>query len=256
MRQLIAFTQKEFCETVRSGKLLILTILFVLFGIMNPAIAKMTPWMMEMMSESLAETGMTVTEIVVTAQTSWTQFYKNIPILLIVFLLMFSGTLVNEYQKGTLVNMVTKGLKRWKIIAAKTIVMTGIWTLGYWICFGITYGYNAYFWDNRVSKHLVFAAACFYLAGIWLITVVMMLSTIAGTSAFVMLGTGCVFGASYLLGLFHDIKKYVPTYLMSSESLLVGASGASDYFWAAVLACVIIIADLVAAIVYFNKIDF
>ena len=71
MRSLIAFVKKEFLEQLRSGKLLILGILFVLFGVMNPAVAKLTPWLLELMSESLAESGMTVGEVTVTAMDSW-----------------------------------------------------------------------------------------------------------------------------------------------------------------------------------------
>ncbi len=43
MRQLFAFGKKEWMELVRSGKFLVLLILFCLFGIMNPAVAKLTP---------------------------------------------------------------------------------------------------------------------------------------------------------------------------------------------------------------------
>ena len=50
MKQLAAFTQKEFLELFRTGRFLILAIIFLLFGIMNPAIAKLTPWMMELFS--------------------------------------------------------------------------------------------------------------------------------------------------------------------------------------------------------------
>ena len=51
MRALLAFLKKEWMETVRSGKLLLLIIIFTIFGIMNPAIAKLTPWLMEMMAD-------------------------------------------------------------------------------------------------------------------------------------------------------------------------------------------------------------
>ena len=68
---------------------------------MNPAIAKLTPWMMESMADSIAETGLVVTAVEVDAMTSWTQFYKNAPMALIVFLLMFAGILTSEYQSGT-----------------------------------------------------------------------------------------------------------------------------------------------------------
>ena len=41
--QLFAFGKKEWMELVRSGKFLVLLILFCLFGIMNPAVAKLRP---------------------------------------------------------------------------------------------------------------------------------------------------------------------------------------------------------------------
>ena len=59
----IAFLKKEYTESARSGKLLLLVILFCAIGIMNPAIAKLTPWLMETMSESLEETGMSIYEM-------------------------------------------------------------------------------------------------------------------------------------------------------------------------------------------------
>ena len=99
MKQFIAFFQKECLEVWRTGKFLILLLIFVVFGIMNPAIAKLTPWMMEQFATSLEESGLVVTEVIVNAMTSWTQFYKNIPMGLIVFLLMFSGILAIELQK-------------------------------------------------------------------------------------------------------------------------------------------------------------
>ena len=81
MISLIAFIKKEMMEQLRSGKLMLLGILFVLFGIMNPAIAKITPWLLETMADSLAESGMIVTDVTVSAMDSWVQFFKNIPIL-------------------------------------------------------------------------------------------------------------------------------------------------------------------------------
>ena len=74
MRAFVAFLKKEMLECLRSGKLLILGALFLGFGIMNPAVAKMTPWLLELMAEEMAESGMTVTAVTVDALTSWTQF--------------------------------------------------------------------------------------------------------------------------------------------------------------------------------------
>ena len=72
MKALMAFMKKEWMDLVRSGRLMILLIIFLLLGIMNPAIAKLTPWMMEMMAESMEQSGLMVTEVTVDAMTSWT----------------------------------------------------------------------------------------------------------------------------------------------------------------------------------------
>jgi len=76
---------------------MILGLLFVLFGIMNPAIAKLTPWLLETMTDSLAESGMIVTDVKVNAMDSWVQFYKNIPMGLIAFGLLESSISTKEY---------------------------------------------------------------------------------------------------------------------------------------------------------------
>ena len=52
--------------------------------------------MLETLSDSLAEQGMMVTEVTVNALTSWTQFFKNIPIALIVFVFLYSGIFTKE----------------------------------------------------------------------------------------------------------------------------------------------------------------
>ena len=145
-----AFLKKEWMEWSRTGRLLILLLIFSLFGVMNPALTKLTPWLIEALSESLADTGLAITSVKIDAMTSWTQFYKNIPIGLLVFLLLGSGSFTAEYQKGTLVPVVTKGLSRRKILSAKSLMLYLMWTVLYVLCFGITFGYNAYFWDNSI----------------------------------------------------------------------------------------------------------
>ena len=91
-----AFLKKEWMEWNRTGRSWILMLVFVLFGIMNPALAKLTPWLMEALSDSLADTGLVTTAVQVDAMTSWTQFYKNIPIGLV------SGFWHMPFRKPTL----------------------------------------------------------------------------------------------------------------------------------------------------------
>ena len=141
MTATFAFLKKEWMEYLRTGKLLIVGVIFVLFGLMNPAMAKLTPYLMEQLAQS-DNSGMIIEITTVDASMSWTQFYKNIPVALIVCLLVFGGILTNELHKGTLIPVLTKGLSRWKVVLTKAVNVIVIWSAGYWICYGITYFYN------------------------------------------------------------------------------------------------------------------
>ena len=253
MTQLMAFTRKEWIEVLRTGKFFIVTVLFILFGVMNPAIAKLTPWMMEALSESLEDSGLTLTDATVDALTSWVQFYKNVPMALIVFILMFSGILAAEYQKGTLINMITKGLSRWKIVVSKSFVLLLLWSFGYWMCYGITYAYNEYFWDNSIAEDVGFAAFCVYMMGVWLIALMMLMSTLFSAGSAVAVGTGGVFFAMYLSGMLPDLKKFLPTCLLEASGLLSGTGETGDYSTALVVAAVLTVVQLVLAVLILNR---
>lgn len=253
MKQLTTFIKKEFLEQLRSGKVMILGTLWCLFGIMNPAIAKLLPWLLEIMSEQLSENGMYITEVPVDALTSWTQFFKNMPILLIIFLIMFSSILTAEYQKGTLINVVTKGMKRWKILFSKLLTMFVFWTVGYLITFGITYGYNAYFWDNDIVLNLLFAAFGYYLIGLWLISALLLASVILKSSSGVTLFVGAAFVVSYFLGFLPAFREYVPTFLLNSNDLLLGAIHRNECLAAVGIAFFLIMLNGFLSVLLFNK---
>lgn len=253
MKSLFAFMKKEFTEQLRSGRLMILGLLFVLFGIMNPAIAKLTPWLLETMADSLAESGMIVTDVKVSAMDSWVQFFKNMPMGLIAFVLLESSIFTKEYTSGTLVLSLTKGLERYKVVVSKTVVLTALWTVGYWLCFGITYGYNAYFWDNSIAQNLIFSVVCWWLFGVMVVALMVLFSTVSNTNTGVLLETGGVVLASYLVGLLPECSKYLPTVLADGNSLIYGIKEENAYTAAVIIAVVATILCLIVSVPIFNK---
>lgn len=253
MRQFIAFTKKEFTEILRTGKGYILLMVFVAFGIMNPLMAKLTPMIVTMMSDSLKDQGITIGKVTVTAMTSWEQYYKNIPMEFIVLVVMFCGILVNEYQKGTLINILTKGLPRWKVIASKSITMLAAWSLCYWMCFGITYGYNAYFWDNGVASHIALGALYSYLFGVWLCSVILMASAYLDTFMPVLLTVGAVYAIVYLLDIVPALADYLPVKLVDGLSLLNGTAQVKDYLSALVITLLLTAAGTLLSVIGFNR---
>lgn len=253
MKTLMAFMKKEWMEQIRSSRLMILGLLFLAFGIMNPAIAKITPWLMEMMAESMEEAGLAVLEVKVDAMTSWTQFYKNVPMALIAFVLLQSNIFTKEYQSGTLILALTKGLERYKVVIAKVIVLISTWTAGYWLCYGVTYVYNAYFWDNSIASHLGIAAMHWWLIGIWVIALMTLFSVMSSSNSNVLLGTGGVFFAVYMLSLIPKLKEFMPTELMGGMNLLMDATKLSDYTKSLIVAGVTMMVCLLMSIPLFNK---
>lgn len=229
MKQLLAFGNKEWMEQRRTGRFRILFLLFVIFGILSPALAKLTPWLFDLLSGSMAEQGIVLKQMEATALMSWQQYYKNISLMLIVLVVLFSGVLTAEYQKGTLVNILTKGLPRWKVLAAKAGVQLMVWTICHWTAFGITYAYNVYFWDNANVSHWLFGGACIYLLGIWLISLIHLGSAFCASNMAVILFTGGVTSACFLAGSFPPLSRYLPTRLLDAGHLLNGAAAVGDF---------------------------
>ena len=253
MRALFAFIKKELTEQARSGKLLFMTILFVLLGIMNPAIAKLTPWLLETMADTLATSGMTVTTVTVSAMDSWVQFFKNVPMGLIAFVLMQSNIFTKEYQSGTLILTLTKGLRRSHVVLAKTAVLMVLWTAAYWLYFAITYLYNAYFWDNSVAESLMASVLYWWVFGLLAVALTVLFSCLLRSYSGVLLGVGGVILSSYLLGLIPRLKAVVPTALAEGNSLIYGLEQASRYLPALFIALTLSAVSISVAVVIFNK---
>lgn len=238
MTQLAAFVKKEWMEQVRTGRLWLLLILFVLFGVMSPALAKMTPWMFEMMGDTLKEQGLSIGKMEVTAFTSWQQYYKNSFMLLLVPVVLFSGAVTGEYQKGTLIPVLTKGVSPGIVIAAKWIIQMVLWSICYGLAFGITWAYTAYYWDNGAVSHWLFAGFCVYLLGCWMIALLLAGSVFLKSGMSVLLFTGGVTAVSYFLGMIPKAAEWLPTRLMSAESLLNGSVGIEEFGKAVAVTCV------------------
>jgi ABC-2 type transport system permease protein len=181
------------------------------------------------------------------------QFYKNIPMALIAFILMESNIFTREYQSGTMLLSLTKGLSRYKVVIAKSLVLILLWTLGYWLCFGITYGYNAYFWDNSIAKNLITSVVYWWVFGLWVIGLVILFSTLSNENTGVLVGTGGIVLASSLLSFFPKLSKYLPTSLTDGNSLIYGLVDADKYTTAFVIAAVTGLTCIALSIPIFNK---
>jgi len=253
MNSFLAFFKKDWMEQLRSAKFWILLVIFIVFGVMNPVNAKLTPWLMELMKETLEESGIAIENNPVTAIDSWAQFYKNISMALIIFIVLESNIFTKEYRSGTLVLALTKGLERRKVLMSKTLVLVLLWSLCYWICYLVTYIITAILWDSSIVQHPAYAAMCWWLLGLLAVMLTVLFSTVTRASASVM---GCTMGVYVLMYLVTLVPKYgewSPAALMNSASLLVGNSEIADFNHAIGFALGIMLLCFIAAIPILNK---
>ena len=228
MRQLTLLLKKELLELVRTKKAMVLLIVFGIFGIMNPALAKLTPWMLSLMGQSLAEQGITIGAISVDALTAWTQYFKNLMMEYILILAMFSGTFAQEYQSGTLINLLTKGVSRGKVAVSKLLAVELAWTVCYWLTFLITLGYTAYFWENALPSGIWLAAVCAYMMGVWLLSLELSFASALSSGMYALLLTGGVYAVFIALSMLPDLTRFLPSHLGDGLGLVTGDMKVSD----------------------------
>lgn len=251
MKAFIAFTKKEYCEGLRTYKILILSAVFLLFGMMSPLTAKLTP---QLLQKFMPE-GMTITLAEPTALDSWAQFFKNISQMgFIVVAILFSGIMANEFSRGTLINILTKGLPRRTVILSKFTMAVLLWTFSYLLCFGVCYAYTAYFWKGATVSNLLFSVFCLWLFGLLMLAVIMLGSILFRSSYGCLLFTGTFIAVLFLLDIVPKFQKYNPLMLASGNmALLTNKLAAIDMRTPAIISLAIIILSVAASIDVFNK---
>lgn len=214
MRGYLAFIKKELLEQVRTYKLLILLLVFFIFGMMSPLMAKLMP---EILS-SMPMDGIIITVPEPTAIDSYSQFFKNLTQMgLIVLVLLFSGTLTTELSKGTLINVLTKGLTRYAVVLAKYTVALALWSGALFMALGVTYGYTAYFFSQDAIHHLLASVGCLWLFGALLLSFLMWAQTLVDSQYGSLLMVGIFVAGLFVFNIFPALQDYNPIALVSEN---------------------------------------
>lgn len=254
MRAFLAFLKKEFVEGARSFKLIGILVLFAAFGVMNTLLARFTPLIMELLESELAQAGISMnSSFEVRTIDAWIQFYKNMPMALIAFVLIYGGVMTGEYSKGSMILLLTKGFARYKVILAKLISLVSVWSVGYWLSFFVTVGCNAVLLEPIELPNFVFAALAWYVFGLFVISLLLFFSTVFNSYGMVLLGTGGVVAALYILSIAPKIVKWLPIVLMSGVGFMSETVDVFEYTVALAVAALLSIGAIVASIPIFNK---
>lgn len=251
MKALIACLKKEWQETIASYRLLIILSLFGLFGLMNVVTAKFTPQILaSLVSKEFAD-AMPAPVLV----DIWLQFYKNIgQVGLIAVVILFSGTLTTEYSRGTLTLLLTKGLARWKVLASKWLMNVFIFTLGYLLAIGITYGYSMIYFEKSTIPNLFNSFLILWVFTLFLISLLMLGSVLFNSNYMVLLFVGLLNVGMMVINIVPDIKKINPINLgISSSSMVQGTIGMSEMTKPLLVTIILMIVIHLLSIKLFNK---
>ncbi|SEW34679.1 ABC transporter permease [[Clostridium] fimetarium] len=251
MRGYMAFVKKEFMENTRTYKLLILFAVFLIFGMMGPVIAKLTPELIKSMDLQ----GIPFTIPVPTAKDSYIQFFKNDGQMgLLILVLIFGGTLTREYTKGTLINVLTKGLPRKTVIFAKYTVGSILWTVSLVLSLLTTYGYTVYLFPNDNVYNIVPSVGCLWIFGLFLLAVIIFASTLVESSYSCLLITALILILLFTINIVPAIVPYNPVLLASGNvSMLEQGYDFSDVIKSLSVTIVAIVGLIWAAVIIFNK---
>lgn len=227
----MAMLKKEWTESFRSFKLMSVIIVFAILGIMSPFIALLTPQILESaLQEEFA--GFVFPEP--TAHDAFVQFYSNINQMgLIIFVILFGSILTNEFSRGTLVNLLTKGLRRDVVIHVKALFVLVVWTVSYAVAAVLTYFYTIYYWDEPLYQ-LFGALVTTWIFGVFIISIIFLASVLFRNFIAVLSSVVVLLVVFFLLSIHPDVAEWLPTYLNGHNvEMLKDAKPFSD-MWPAI----------------------
>lgn len=225
------FMRKELLESWRNYHLLIIVAIFVVFGIEGPLMAKLTPDLLKIASTSQ----MTIKMPDPTSVEAWQQYYKNITqIGIFILAVIFSGTISNEISKGTLVNLVTKGLPRYAVVIAKYVVAMLQWCLAVIIAFLINWAYTAYYFPDDKSPNIWTGMWPLLVFGLLFVAVVIFGSTLSKSNYVGFLMSVILFISLMLVNIFEKLQKYNPISLVTDNLDLVKGTEKISHIYPAI----------------------
>ena len=251
MRVYIAFTKKEIVEQIRTYKWLIVISVFFLFGMMSPLLAKLMP---DIMSGMKVE-GIKIEMPEPIVMDAYAQFFKNFTQMgILILLLVFGGTLSNELMKGTLINILAKGLPRPTVILSKFTASVILWTVGLIVAVTTTYGYAFYLFGDAAVPNFVFSIFCLWLFGCFLIALILLSSSLANGTFGGLILSVVTLVILLLISISPKTAKFNPITLTSKNlDLLKESVKVNDLYLPVAITAVLTIVALYLAILLFRR---
>lgn len=242
MSSFLTFTQKELKEQIRTYKGAVVAIILLLFGMTSPLLAKLTPEIFKM-----ADLGVTIKIPDPTYLDAYAQFFKNISqMVLIILMLIYSGSIVTETTKGTTSMMLTKRLSRSSFVLSKFLSAVVVWTLSYVVSAALCIVYTIYLFPDGKPQYLILSLAGMWLFGILTLSIAIFASAVFKNFALAAVASFCIWGLTLIVSSIPKVKDYAPALISTVNTQLIGGGLTPDKLVIPILAAITMIVLLMA----------
>lgn len=251
MRIFLSLLKKEAIEGARTKKMISTFILFLFIGLISPLTAKLTPLILQ----SIATGNIDINVAPPSEIDSWTQFFKNISqIGMFGLAIILSTQMANEFQKGTLINLLSKGLPRYQVVLSKIFYNFILWFIAYFCSFILTYFYTKYFFGNSFPiRNILMAVLLPFIFGLFLISLEILAGVISGNVIGTLILTIVGIVIQLILSIRDEIVKYMPIALIGKPVNLIKGIGYDDYYVPIITGSILLILCIVISIAVINK---
>lgn len=251
MRIFLSLLKKEAIEGARTKKMISTFILFLLIGLISPLTAKLTT----MILQSIATGNIDINVAPPSEIDSWTQFFKNISqIGMFGLVIILSTQMANEFQKGTLINLLSKGLPRYQVVLSKIFYNFILWFIAYFCSFILTYFYTKYFFGISFPiRNILMAALLPFIFGLFLISLEILAGVISGNVIGTLILTSAGIVIQLILSIRDEIVKYMPIALIGKPVNLIKGIGYDDFYVPIITGSILLILCIVISIAVINK---
>lgn len=247
MRNLKIFFMKEFSEQIKKYKVFIIGFVMIFLGIIGPIILKLLPIIMDGGNLPIPE---------ITTLDSYREFLENVSqMFLIIIIIMFGGSIVNEFKNQTAIIMFSKGLSRKDFILAKFFSNVLTVSIAYFASAIITHILIIILFDNSAQNVFLF----FLLGWIFLIVIVALIVFVSMFTKKSVAVMGIVAGTMILMAIISilpHVGEYLPTYLATKPiGVLNNSATFIDMLPAVLISIAIIIASIISSCFLVKRIE-
>ncbi|MDD4029162.1 MAG: ABC transporter permease [Caldisericia bacterium] len=243
------FLRKEVLEILKTPKWIVLTAVFIVFGIMSPIAAKY-------MNELIA--GIGGLELNLPEPTyidAYIQFFKNMyGLSIFVVIMTFMSMVVEEKVRGTALLVLTKGLSRTSFLLCKFFAASFFFSVVYALSMGVFLYYTFLLFPDHSMQNVGGSLFLFWLYGVCLIASTLLCSTLSKSHTIAAVSSFAFFMILSLSHLIPRIGHYLPgSYQTMGVEIMTGVKGVASLVVPISFAVVFISVTLFVAVLLFRQ---